>query len=96
MEKIKRILLLIIIVSILMMCLYNKKQDNNKYNLISFTIDGMTSDISFPKKDSGYIVNSVLCKDGVVASWDEEKWQIKKMTKTNENIKCVVDFSMEK
>ena len=103
MEKIKKILILIMIASILMMYLYSRniKEEkdmtkNDDYNLISFTIDGKKSNMSFPKKDSGYVVNSVSCKDNVLASWDDESWKLIKESKTSEKVNCVVDFSDKK
>ncbi|MBE6161285.1 MAG: hypothetical protein E7158_03595 [Firmicutes bacterium] len=103
MEKAKKILFLIMIASILIMCLYNRnmKEEKNinrtdEYNIVSFTINGKESNISFPKKDSGYVVNSVLCQNGILAYWDNEMWKLVKENRNDKNIKCTVDFKLKK
>ena len=67
--------------------------DDNGY-LLAYTINGKASKSSFPNKDSGLSGNSVTCKNGVTASWDNEIWGLVITNANNQNnIVCNVDFS---
>ncbi len=60
---------------------------------LAYTINGEATGESFPNKGSGYRVNSVICENGVEASWINETWSLAiEDSKNNNKIKCSIDF----
>lgn len=54
-------------------------------------IDGVYSS-SFPKKDTGYVVNSVACNNDAAGIWDDSKWGVTVVNLT-QRTKCSVYFT---
>lgn len=68
----------------------NKSIDNNS---ISFTINGETTNETFPPKESGYVVDEVVCKEGVRATWDNDRWGLINIeSDNNRKINCNINF----
>ncbi len=66
---------------------------------LAFTIDGETqTNIKFPNKDSGYIVEKVECEDNVTADWNNSTWSLENIENKGEakKVKCTVKFKTSK
>ncbi len=66
---------------------------------LAFTIDGKTdTNKNFPNKGEGYIVETVECEDGVVATWNNSTWSLENIEnkETAKKVKCTVKFKTSK
>ena len=61
----------------------------NDYFIASY-IDGEWSN-EIPGKDDGYVVDKIVCDNGAVGTWDNDKWGIT-ITDATKKIKCGVYF----
>ncbi len=62
---------------------------------LAFTIDGETqTNIKFPNKGEGYIVENVDCEDNVTADWNSSTWSLENIDNkgTAKKVKCTVKF----
>ena len=62
-----------------------------KNNMLAYTIDGASAS-SMPTKGSGYVVNSITCKNGSELVWDNDNWKVE-IVKIEDFDSCVIDFT---
>ena len=60
-------------------------------NVVAWKLDGIIQNSSFPLKNSGYLGKNVTCSNGVVGSWNNEKWRLELKNVVNKT-NCIVDF----
>ncbi len=62
---------------------------------LAYTIDGSTSSNTFPNRQDGYLVESVICENNVQAEWDNISWSLKniKNKQKSSKISCTVNFN---
>ena len=60
-------------------------------SLIGLTINGSSTN-TFPNKDSGLTVDSIVCDKGSSGEWDYENWGLKIKNITQSRTKCQINF----
>ena len=104
MEKdIKKVIVILIIGVIIISLLTfhflgNKKEDSIKdnidsENILAYTIDGTTA-VEKPTKESGYIVNKIVCDNNSDVMWDNDNWKVE-LTDVKGKDRCMVDFTKD-
>ena len=64
-----------------------------KNNMLAYTIDGASAS-SMPTKGSGYVVNSITCKNGSELVWDNDNWKVE-IVKIENFDSCIIDFTKD-
>ena len=64
---------------------------NNDMQL-TYTIDGLKGNDSFPDKNSIYLAKDVTCDNGITASFDNGTWGLVNISSSSDKIKCNVNF----
>ena len=64
--------------------------NNKSKELLGAYIDGQYFDIT-PSKDSGYVVEKIVCDNNTVGEWDYDNWGIT-LTNLSEKAKCNIHF----
>ncbi len=71
----------------------NKEISINTDNIISYMIDGTTA-VEKPTKESGYIVNKIVCDNSSDVMWDNDNWKVE-LTDVKGKDRCIVDFTKD-
>ncbi len=64
-----------------------------KKDMLAYTIDGASAS-SMPTKGSGYVVNSITCKNGSELVWDNDNWKVE-IVKIEDFDSCIIDFTKD-
>jgi len=89
-----KLFFVLLVVSLLVGC-DNKKEDAMTYELdgmLSYTIDGESTSEQ-PSKESGYIVNKIICDSDMDLMWDNDNWEVE-FTNISSG-KCTIDFTKD-
>ncbi len=95
-KNIKNPCLIISLLFIVSLCVTIYSSFSNKYNnkedeeLIGTYIDGEYSE-NIPNKDTGYVVEKIVCDNNAVGKWDYDNWGIT-LTNLSEKNKCNIYF----
>jgi len=75
----KKILLISLTLSLLLAGCSNEEKENTEAietnGMLSYTIDGESTSEQ-PSKESGYIVNKILCDSDIDLMWDNDNWEV--------------------
>jgi len=90
----KKILLITLILLLILTGCSNKEKEDTEVSetdgILSYTIDGESTSEQ-PSKESGYIVNKILCDSDIDLMWDNDNWEVE-FTYISSG-KCTVDFT---
>jgi len=91
-----KILLISLILSLILTGCSTKEKENTDVletnGMLSYTIDGESTNEQ-PSKESGYIVNKILCDSDMDLMWDNDNWEVEFTNITSG--KCTVDFTKD-
>jgi len=92
----KKILLISLGFIIILTGCSNKEKENTEVSktngMLSYTIDGESANEQ-PTKESGYIVNKILCDKDLDLMWDNDNWEVE-FTNISSG-KCTIDFTKD-
>ena len=71
--------------------LKESKLNDEMNSVIGLTIDGSPT-TTFPTKESGYAIDSIVCDKGANGVWDYELWTLKVRNITQSRTKCQINF----
>lgn len=92
----KKLIALILVIFCSSIILVNKKHQtkfiagNEESSFIAAYIDGEYSE-NIPDKDTGYVVEKIVCDNNAVGKWDYDNWGIT-LTNLSEKSKCNIHF----
>lgn len=92
----KKLIALILVIFCSSIILVNKKHQtkfiagNEESSFIAAYIDGEYSG-NIPNKDTGYVVEKIVCDNNAVGKWDYDNWGIT-LTNLSEKSKCNIHF----
>ena len=92
----KKLIALILVIFCSSIILVNKKHQtkfiagNEESSFIAAYIDGEYSE-NIPNKDTGYVVEKIVCDNNAVGKWDYDNWGIT-LTNLSEKSKCNIHF----
>jgi len=92
----KKKIILVTLISLLILtgCSTKENRDVLETNgMLSYTIDGESTNEQ-PSKESGYIVNKIICDSDIDLMWDNDNWEVEFTNITYG--KCTVDFTKDK
>ena len=90
----KRFIIIVVISLIIISGCESKKEESILENngMLSYTIDGESTNVQ-PSKESGYIVNKIICDGDIDLMWDNDNWEVEFTNITSG--KCNVDFTKD-
>ena len=68
-----------------------KKVDENKNQMIAFTVEGENININFPQKGEGYKGESVTCTNGITGVWNNDTWKLE-LSNVSAVTNCTINF----
>jgi len=92
----KKILLITLTLSLILTGCNSKEKEHTQVlktdGILSYTIDGESTNEQ-PTKESGYIVNKIVCDSDIDLMWDNDNWEVEFTNITSG--KCTIDFTKD-